>query len=227
MQAGEGRDLLFLHGYLASKECFLPQISYFSHFYRVTALDFPGFGEAEPLTSPWSVSDYGAWTRDMVGSLNLKDPVVVAHSFGGRVAVKCMAKYDLFPKAVLCGCAGIPPKRGMIYKSKVFTYRLVKKFFPVFAEKKFGSAEYKTLSPVMKESYKKIVNEDLRKDAQKIVRPVLFVAGEKDKTTPLSSAKEYHRCVQGSRLFIMKGCGHFAFLEKSQEFCLAMEEFLR
>ena len=53
---GEGEDLVLLHGYLSSKESFYPQISYFSAFYRVTALDFPGMGGAEPLEAPWSVA---------------------------------------------------------------------------------------------------------------------------------------------------------------------------
>ena len=49
LRAGEGRDLLFLHGYLASKESFLPQIEYFSRNFRVTAFDFPGFGQSDPI----------------------------------------------------------------------------------------------------------------------------------------------------------------------------------
>ena len=35
IRMGEGKDLVFLHGYLASKESFYPQISYFSRFFRV------------------------------------------------------------------------------------------------------------------------------------------------------------------------------------------------
>ena len=67
----------------------------------------------------------------------------------------------LFDRALLAGCAGIPPKRGLSYKCKVRAYRIAKKFAPRFAEKKFGSPEYRTLSPVMRESYKKIVNEEI------------------------------------------------------------------
>lgn len=42
LQRGEGKDLVFLHGYLSSKESFYPQTEYFSKKFRVTALDFPG-----------------------------------------------------------------------------------------------------------------------------------------------------------------------------------------
>lgn len=55
LQKGCGKDLLMLHGYLATKESFYPQIEYFSRFYRVTALDFLGFGNSGELTEPYSV----------------------------------------------------------------------------------------------------------------------------------------------------------------------------
>lgn len=45
LQQGKGKDLVFLHGYLSSKESFYPQINYFSRHFRVTAPDLPGSGE--------------------------------------------------------------------------------------------------------------------------------------------------------------------------------------
>lgn len=43
----------------------------------------------------------------------------------------------------------------------------------------------------MKESYKKIVNEDLRGDAAEIENEVLLVEGERDTTTPPEEAEAY------------------------------------
>ncbi|MDE5897432.1 MAG: alpha/beta hydrolase, partial [Clostridia bacterium] len=83
LQAGEGQDLVMLHGYLSSKESFYPQIDYFSKFYRVTALDFPGFGGAEPIPFAYSVSDYADWTEEALFFLGIRSPRVFAHSFGG------------------------------------------------------------------------------------------------------------------------------------------------
>ncbi len=226
LQRGEGPDLLFLHGYLASKESFFPQISYFSKFYRVTALDFPGMGQAEALTAPWSVGDYADWTREAMKSLGLSRPRVIAHSFGGRVAVKLLAE-DAFSRAVLTGCAGIVKKRNLCYRFRVKSYKICKKIAPKFAEKHFGSEEYKTLSPLMRESYKKIVNEDLRETAAGISVPVLFLHGDGDKEVPLSSIEIYLEKIKGSRLKILKNCGHFPFLDDPLAFNMAAEEFLQ
>lgn len=227
LQKGCGKDLLMLHGYLATKESFYPQIEYFSRFYRVTALDFLGFGNSGELTEPYSVSDYADWLCAALTKLQIQSPYVIAHSFGGRVAVKCLSRGNLFERAVLTGCAGIVPKRTLRYKLRVKTYRLVKKFAPRYAEKKFGSSEYRSLSPVMRESYKKIVNEDLREDAKKIQVPVLFLYGDRDTETPLSSARVYQACVKDSRLRVLENCGHFAHLDNALAFNLAAEEFFK
>lgn len=227
LQTGEGKDLVFLHGYLADKNSFYPQIEYFSRFYRVTAFDFPGFGQSDPLTEAWSVGDYADWTEKFLRERGIEFPNVIAHSFGGRVAVKCLSRHPLFDRAVLLGCAGIVPERTLSYRLRVRAYRAVKRVAPRFAEKRFGSAEYRTLSPVMRESYKKIVNEDLREDAKSITRPVLFVNGEKDTAAPVSSARIYVSCVKGSRLAVLDGCGHFAHLDNPLAFNLAAEEFFQ
>lgn len=214
-----------LHGYLSNKESFFPQIEYFSGSYRVTALDFAGMGGAEALTRPFSVGDYADWTLDALAALKIECPLVLTHSFGGRVALKILSRGDYFDRAALIGCAGIVPKRGLSYRLRVKTYRLVKKIAPKYAEAHFGSSEYRTLSPVMRESYKKIVNEDLREDAKRIARPVLFLNGTEDKETPLSSVEILHASVKGSRLVEIGGCGHFVHLESPLEVSLAVEEF--
>ena len=225
LQQGKGKDLVFLHGYLSSKESFYPQINYFSRHFRVTAPDLPGFGGSGTIPAAWSVGEYADWLEGFLKERGIAFPCVIAHSFGGRVAIKCLAR-GLIDRAVLTGCAGIVKRRTLSYHLKVKSYRLVKKFAPRFAEAKFGSAEYRSLSPLMRESYKKIVNEDLREEAKRIARPVLYLNGERDRETPLSSVKILHECTAGSRLAVLKGCGHFAHLDEPLLFNLAAEEFL-
>ena len=225
-QRGEGRDLLFLHGYLACKETFAPQIAYFSRHFRVTALDFPGFGGAEPLPAAWSVGDYADWTQNAMDALGISKPLVVAHSFGGRVAVKCLSRGDVFERAVLTGCAGIVERRTLSYHVRVRAYRFVRAFAPKFAARRFGSREYRTLPPLMRESYKKIVNEDLTPCLAGIRVPVLYVFGDKDTATPPYMAEVLHKNTAGSGLVYMKGCSHFCFCERPDEFNAIAREFL-
>ena len=218
---------MLLHGYLSSKEAFAAQIAYFSRFYRVTAFDFLGQGQSAPLPSAFSVEDYVRWTEDVFGLLGIVSPCVIAHSFGCRVAVK-MAGAGRIPlgKIVLTGPAGVRLPRKIGYHLKVKAYRLVKRFAPRFADKHFGSAEYRSLSPIMRESYKKIVNEDLRVDAARMQNQVLIIEGRADEVTPLAEAKAYLDVIQDGRLALIDG-GHFAFAESPLAFNILVEEFLQ
>jgi len=203
----------------------MAQVRYFSQFYRVTAIDFIGFGDSAPLTQAFSVEDYALWTKAVLELLQVKHPHVIAHSFGCRVAVKLSAlEPDFFDKILLTGAAGVVLKRGFSYHCKVKTYRLIRRFAPRFAERNFGSAEYRSLSPVMKESYKKIVNEDLRECARKMDREVLLVQGAEDTTTPKREAEAYLACFKRGRLTMMDG-GHFAFAQYPLAFNMIAEEF--
>ena len=76
----------------------------------------------------------------------------------------------------------------------------------------------------MKESYKKIVNEDLRGDAAEIENEVLLVEGEQDTTTPPEEAEAYLAVLQRGKMKRMEG-GHFAFVEYPVSFNLIAEEF--
>ena len=225
LQKGKGKDLVFFHGYLSSKEAFTAQIDYFSKFFKVTAFDFLGFGKSEPLKEPFSVSDYADWTAQLFRFLGLSCPFVIAHSFGCRVAVK-MAKSSgqVFDKMLLTGAAGIVLNHGSAYKIKVGAYRAVKRIFPAFADAHFGSEEYRSLSPLMKESYKKIVNEDLREDAKLVQNQVLIAQGTKDRTTTFKEAEIYLKSFPNARVKMLSG-GHFSFAEHPLEFNLLAEEF--
>ena len=219
--------MLFLHGYLSSKEAFLAQINYFSRFYKVTAIDFLGFGQSPPLTQPFDVGDYAEWLYAVIEQLHLQKPHVIAHSFGCRVAIKLAKTHgQVLDKLVLTGAAGVRFPKGIGYKIKVATYRLCKKIAPRFAEKHFGSKEYRTLSPVMKESYKKIVNEDLREVARQVQNPVLLVQGIGDKVTPVKEARAYLEAFPRASLRLIEG-EHFAFAQRPLVFNLTVEEFLQ
>ena len=215
-----------MHGYLSSKEAWTAQIDYFSKFYRVTAIDLLGFGQSGNLRKPFSVGDYAKWLQGVLQALGLKKPHVIAHSFGCRVAVKMASENSRsFDKIVLTGPAGVILNRGLKYKIKVKAYRAVKKIAPKFANRRFGSKEYRSLSPLMQESYKKIVNEDLRACAKRVQNRVLIIEGENDRVTTKREAEEYLACFQNGKLLLIEG-GHFAFVENALTFNLVTEEFL-
>ena len=225
---GEGKPVLLLHGYLSSRQSFYYQINALSGAgYRAVAPDFPSFGASAGTDAPWAVGDFAAWLKEFIEEGGYAGADVVAHSFGARVAFKLFSEYpSLADKLLITGGAGLVKPRSPAYMRRIKRYRRVKKLFPKYAEKHFGSEEYRTLSPVMKESYKLIVNEDLRGAAAKIKNECLLVYGGEDTTTPPAEEGEiFHSLIAGSRLEIIDG-GHFCFCENYLKFNRLMLEFL-
>jgi pimeloyl-ACP methyl ester carboxylesterase len=77
----------------------------------------------------------------------------------------------------------------------------------------------------MKESYKKIVNEDLRACAKRVENRVLIVQGKKDKTVREEEALTYLDAFPWAKMKKIDG-GHFAFAENPVAFNLITENFL-
>ena len=188
----------------------------------------PGFGASQALGGAWGIDEYVGWLMDFIREEGLSSPSVVAHSFGARVAFVAFSRYpDAFSKLIVVGGAGLVKERSRAYMRRIKAYRAVKKLFPNFAERHFGSREYRTLSPLMKESYKKIVNRDLRKEAAKIDSPVLLIYGREDAVTPYAEEGViFNSTISGSRLVDMPG-GHFCFSEHPEKFNPLMLAFLR
>ena len=217
-----------LHGYLSQKESFYYQIKLLAEYYEVIAPDFPGFGASAPIDSAYSVGDYSEWLKKFMRAQKIESAHIIAHSFGARVAFKTLSSEpELAKSLVILGGAGIVKPRSPQYMRRVKAYRRVKKFFPKFAERHFGSKEYRELPPVMRESYKKIVNEDLSEDCKKIICRTLLLYGADDTATPANEEGESFRSlIAGSRLKVTPG-GHFNFSEYPEYINREILNFLR
>ena len=216
-----------MHGYLSCKESFYYQIKFLKNHFKVTAPDMPGFGKSFALDSAYSVGNYSDWLEKFIILSGIKSPIIIAHSFGARVVFKYLSAHPKgCSKLIITGGAGIVKPRSPQYMRRVKAYRRVKKLFPKFAERHFGSKEYRTLSPVMKESYKKIVNEDLQEEIKTIKTPTLLIYGREDSVTPLyEEGATFNKLLENSRLEIMEG-GHFCFSERSDVFNKLIYDFL-
>lgn len=218
---------MLLHGYLSKKESFYYQIEFLSQHFEVIAPDFPGFGASAPIEEAWSVGDYAEWLIRFLRAQNSICMHILAHSFGARVAFKALnAHPEIADSLIITGGAGLVKPRSPEYLKKVKAYRRIKKIFPKFAEKYFGSAEYRTLSPLMRESYKKIVNEDLSTQAAGIKCRTYLLYGKNDTVTPPSAEGQiFHNLISGSRFETMEG-GHFCFSEHPDIFNQKIYNFL-
>lgn len=216
-----------MHGYLSNKESFNYQIDYFSRFFRVIAIDITGFGGSKPLPFAYSLDDYVNDVISVIKNLGLTKYHLIAHSFGGRIAIKLASVNMGIDRLILTGSAGLKPKRSLKYYFLVYGYKLLKPFLSEKGKSKFGSSEYRALSGYNKQSYYKIINEYLDGYLNKIECKTLIIFGENDLETPKYMANKLKKGIRNSSLYFIKGAGHFCFLEKPIEFNLLANEFLR
>lgn len=233
-------DILMLHGWGANITLFSQIINHLSPYFRVIALDLPGFGESDEPKEPWNVDNYVDFVIKFCEKMEIKSCFIIAHSFGGRITIKLMSRDNLpfmVEKIVLTGSAGIRPKQSAKSKFKTKCYKLGKKvlstklcqkLMPNALEnfrKKNGSADYNAASPIMRQCLVKVVNEDLTELIPNINVPTLLVWGEKDDAVPLSDGQLMEKLIKDSGLVVFDGCGHFAFLEQGGRFCRILDSF--
>ena len=170
------------------------------------------------------MEDYAKGVVDLINAYRMTKVTVVGHSFGGRVALRLAAKYGyLLDGVVICDGAGLRPRRGIRYYCKIFRHKLLKK---LHIPHKAGSSDYRALSGAMKQTFINVVNEDQTAELEKITLPVLLFWGDKDKDTPIYMAKRMHRRIEGSGLVVIKGAGHYAYIEAHGIFLSVLNQFL-
>ena len=202
------------------------------HDLSALAPDLPGFG-ASP--APDSVIGAEGYADIVAQILDVFDgpPVLVGHSFGGRVAVCLAAKMpERVGPLVLTGVpllrrASKPPSLG---------YRIVRKLneFGLFSDdhleaerQKRGSADYRAADGLMREILVKVVNESYEDQLQQIARPVKMIWGQNDQEVSVASAHVVDRLLQDSELEILEGVGHHVPLEAPDDLRRAIDSVMR
>ena len=227
IQYGEGKkDILLLHGWGQNIQMMQPIGDRFSEKFRITILDFPGFGESGEPEVVWNISDYAVMLEEFVKKLGIKKPIIIAHSFGGRVAIRYSA-HNPITKLVLFGSPCIKVQQNLPLSVKVL--KGLKKLpgmneFGEKMKKYIGSRDYKAASPIMRKILVEVVNEDLSKYARAIEEPTLLIWGEYDTEAPVADAKELEKIMIDAALIVLPGT-HYAYLENINQVCNILDNF--
>lgn len=234
---GKGSLVLLLHGWGDSSEGLHSLASALAKEHQVLSLDLPGFGGSEPPKAAWDLSNYAQFVHHFLQKIAAPPVVVlIGHSNGGAIAIRGLGSGALTAnKLVLLAAAGIRGKyKGRVKALRVFTKigKALSTPLPAAVKQKLRRKVYSSVGSDMlvaehlQETFKKIVSDDVRKDAATLTLPTLLIYGEADEQAPPWYGEAYHQLISGSTLDILSGVGHFPHLEQPVKVTTAIKEFI-
>lgn len=210
---GKGQDILILPGWGNTRETFNYMINYFKEN-RIFIIDYPSFGKSKEPKSELDLDDYIDLILELIKKEKITNPIIIAHSFGGRL-VSILNEKIKIKKLILIDVAGIKRINIRVFL-KIKIFKIIKKLNKKLAKKienDFSSSDYKTLSPIMKKTFNNIIKKNLKKNYKKIQVETLIIWGENDESTPLKDAYLLNRIIKNSALIVYNNKTHYSYLE--------------
>ena len=222
------KTLVFLHGWGQNIEMMEPLGNAFIKEYNVLYIDLPGFGKSSEPAYVWSVSDYANCINKIIKDLQIDDPIIVGHSFGGRIGLIYASLYDTNKLICLASpfCKELTklPLKNRLYKHFKNTPGL--KWIANIMKRYVGSSDYKNASEIMRGILVSSINLEMKDDIKKINCPTLLIWGEKDTAVPIKRAYELKELIKDSKLITYSGATHYAYLEKKNEVIKEIKAFI-
>ena len=193
---------------------------------RTVAPDLPGFGATPAPPRAWGSEEYAeavAPLLETTGGRGTGGPgaapppraVVVGHSLGGRVAVRLAARRpDLVGALVLSGAPLVPraaPRRSPLafrVARRLHRAGLVGEARMERARHRYGSADYRAATGVMRDVLVRLVNERYEDALSALRCPVELLWGDDDEEAPVQTAESLAAAIPGAHLEICAGAGH-------------------
>ena len=224
----EKDTVVYLHGWGQNIEMMKPVADPFSDDFNIVIIDLPGFGLSSEPTYVWTLYDYVECIKTLLDSLNIEEPILVGHSFGGKISLLYASMYPV-KKLVLFAS---PFKKEIKKESlKLKTLKTLKKVPGIkklegFAKKHIGSTDYKNASEHMRKIMVEHVNLDLTNEVKKIKCPTLLLWGTSDDAVPVERAYELESLINDAGVVIYDNCTHYAYLERLNQTINVLWNFL-
>lgn len=220
--------IIFLHGWGQNIQMMMPLANHFLKKYNVLVIDLPGFGASEEPKNVWEIYDYAELINEIVKDLKMKSPIIVGHSFGGKIALSYSLRYETNKLVLLAS----PYKRKIQKESfKLKVLKTLKKVpglnrLEGVVKKHIGSTDYKNASEMMRKILVNHVNLDLTEHLHNIKCPTLLIWGTNDQAVDYKDALELEKIIEDCGLVTYEGCSHYAYLERLPQTVNVLNSFI-
>ncbi len=185
----------------------------------VVVPDLPGFGKSQEPETAWNLDNYVEFVKEFtekVPELN-NNFYLLGHSFGGAISAKFSIMHAQQVEKLFLAAAACHREKTVTKNSLSRASKMVKVFSFVPGYVLFRKAVYKYIlrksdyayvSGVIKETYLKVIAEDLSQKLLFIKVPTVILWGDSDDLTPVEDAYYMNKKIDGSKLFVFEGVGH-------------------
>lgn len=233
--------ILMLHGWGTNLKLMQPLGERLAALgYSVYIPDLPGFGASAPPLVAWMVPDYANFVVAYLDAHKLDRVFLFGHSFGGRIGLVLGAEHaDRLIKIALADAAGVLTQKSGAASVRLTAYKAIREgLYKVGAKgladnlrqrynARYGSADFNAASGIMRETFVKVVNQDLRPYAARVKPSTLLFWGDKDEDTPLWQGQELEKLIPDAGLIVYEGAGHYSYLERQADTARTVDYFFR
>lgn len=231
---GSGDPIILLHGWGTNYHTFKYLSNFLKKHFTVFLIDLPGFGKSNEPPHIYSLDNYLHFLTTFIEELQIENPVVLGHSFGGRIAIKYATISNNIQKLILVDSAGIKHHKKLSTRLSIIKYKWLKFYYRKTKNitkfnqliKVSGSSDYISSSNIMKGTMTKVLKENLKQNLKKIKVETLLIWGKDDQATPYSDALLMRRKIKNSGLVTFDNVGHFPYIERKNQFNRVIASFL-
>jgi pimeloyl-[acyl-carrier protein] methyl ester esterase len=250
--AGDGKPLLFLHGWTMSSRVWNYQVDCFAREYQVITLDLRGHGRSGSLKRECNLIALTRDIRDFIKELQLDTLTLVGWSLAVSLIIRLCHSHRL-PVDSLVLVDGTP----CFVSREDFPYGLpaaqVKKMrkridsnFPRALEDFHSllltpeerenrdtiwdlltNERYLPKQEAARDLLVSLADEDLRSEVTTITMPALLMHGDQDKICPVGASQYMKEHLECAELAVFPGAGHAPFLTQTEDFNQRLTAFLR
>ncbi len=243
--AGQGPDLLLLHGTAAATHSWRDLLPLLTPDFRVIALDLPGHGfTSAPPAARLSLPGMAASVAALVESLGAAPRMVVGHSAGAAIALRLALDRRMSPAAILSFNGALLPlgERHAAFFTRAARMLVGLPFVPslmawrasnrVVAERLLADTGSR-IAPRGVDLYARLfrhsghlaaalgmmANWDLApllRDLPALQPPLTLVVGANDRAVPPGQAERIRQRLPAARVVTLPGLGHLAHEERPE-----------
>jgi len=244
---GEGRVIVFIHGWMDSKKAYEGITSILSKKYRCISIDLPGFGKSDCIKDV-RVEKISSIIHKIIKRLKIKDFYLVGHSLGGAISIVYASRYQenilkmvlvapfvrytQFPKLVYYSARYLAP---YLVDKKIISpiFKFIKGLNKTIIDKKIDVDYIKNLKK--EKVRKKAVNAlkyayqlnslDLYAYLKRIRKDVLIVYGTKDSFLRIKPLEPLFGVLNNIHLAIYEDVRHYIFSYNAEDLSKKIDLF--